>query len=98
MNPEARPCAQDVLRAANLIQSFIVDKTFDDFSADIVLRSAVERQFSIIGEAMNGLARHAQANAATITAYPPSSPSATSSSTAMHRSTTKSFGSSPDPN
>ncbi len=33
------------------------DKNFDDFDRDIVLRSAVERQFEIVGEALRQLAR-----------------------------------------
>ena len=70
MNPEARTFAQDILEHANRIQDFLADKTFDDYTNDWVIRSAVERQFSIIGEAMNGLAHHAPAAAAAITAYP----------------------------
>ena len=70
MNPEARTFAQDILEHANLIQNFLADKTFDDYTNDWIIRSVVERQFSIIGEAMNGLAHHDPSAAATITAYP----------------------------
>ena len=70
MNPEARTFAQDILEHANLIQNILADKTFDDYTNDINTRLAVERLFSIIGEAMNGLAHHDPSAAATITSYP----------------------------
>jgi uncharacterized protein with HEPN domain len=34
-----------------------VGKSFTDFNSDLVLRSAVERQFEILGEALRQLAR-----------------------------------------
>ena len=46
----------DIQRAAALVQGFIRGKTFVDYEADAMMRSAVERQFEIIGEAMNKLA------------------------------------------
>ncbi len=69
MNPEARTFAQDILDHANLIQTILADKTFDNYSNDINTRLAVERVFSIIGEAMNRLAQHDPAAAETITSY-----------------------------
>ena len=44
----------DMLEAARAIQQFIASKSFADYEADLLLRSAVERQLEIIGEA----ARH----------------------------------------
>ena len=40
-----------------MIAAITAGKSFADFDRDIVLRSAVERQFEIIGEALAQLAR-----------------------------------------
>jgi uncharacterized protein with HEPN domain len=47
----------DAREAAEVIAAITAGKTFDEFDRDIVLRSAVERQFEIIGEALAQLAR-----------------------------------------
>jgi uncharacterized protein with HEPN domain len=47
----------DAREAANAIAAMTAGKTFEDFDRDIVLRSAVERQFEIAGEALRQLAR-----------------------------------------
>jgi len=57
MKLEARKYLYDVQRAAGLLREFTDDKTFVDYEGDAMLRSAVERQFEIIGEAMAQLAR-----------------------------------------
>jgi uncharacterized protein with HEPN domain len=44
----------DVSSACDLIAVFVDGKTFEDYWSDTMLRSAVERQFEIIGEALNG--------------------------------------------
>lgn len=41
----------DMQMAAKLIRQFLQDKTYNDFNTDLMLRSAVERQLEIIGEA-----------------------------------------------
>jgi len=42
----------DAHMAARQIRSFVVDATFGQYQDDIMLRSAVERQFEITGEAL----------------------------------------------
>ena len=45
-----------VATAAELIQQFTAGKSHQDYSIDTLLRSGVERQFEIVGEAMRRLA------------------------------------------
>jgi len=47
----------DARDAATAIADMTAGKSFADFDSDIVLRSAVERQFEILGEALGQLAR-----------------------------------------
>ncbi len=47
----------DIQRATDLLREFASGKTFVNYEGDSMLRSAVERQFEIIGEAMTSLAR-----------------------------------------
>jgi uncharacterized protein with HEPN domain len=56
----------DARDAANAIAATTAGKSFEDFDRDIVLRSAVERQFEIVGEALRQLARLDAALAAKI--------------------------------
>lgn len=76
MDRKARKYLYDVRQACERIAAFTRGRTFEEYASDDMLRSAVERQFEIVGEALNGLAR----------IDPPtvggSSRSATSSSTA----------------
>jgi uncharacterized protein with HEPN domain len=43
----------DALNACRAIQSFVANRTFREYEQNPMLRSAVERQFEIIGEALN---------------------------------------------
>lgn len=45
----------DIHIACEKIRTFIRDKTFEGYTRDSMLSSAVERQFEIIGEALNQL-------------------------------------------
>jgi uncharacterized protein with HEPN domain len=47
----------DAKDAADAIAAMTAGKTFEQLVGDIVLRSAVERQFEIVGEALARLAR-----------------------------------------
>jgi len=42
----------DMLQAADAVMAFLVDRTWEQYQSDLMLRSAVERQFEILGEAM----------------------------------------------
>jgi len=55
MPPRVRALLFDIEHAALGIQSFVAGRTLDDLKNDLMLRSAVERQFEIIGEAMTRL-------------------------------------------
>jgi len=52
MQRDARKYLHDIAQAADLIVSFTSGKAFADYQTDAMLRSAVERQLGIIGEAL----------------------------------------------
>ena len=47
----------DVLLAARAVKQFVRNKTYEDYRSDELLRSAVERKFEIVGEALNRISR-----------------------------------------
>jgi uncharacterized protein with HEPN domain len=75
---DAQSLLWDAREAANAIAAMTTGKTFADFDRDIMLRSAVERQFEIAGEALAQLSRLDATLAAKYPTCRRSSPSATS--------------------
>lgn len=55
--PEVRKYLFDIAEACGLIEEFVAGKSFEDYTQDRMLRSAVERQLEIVGEALAGLLR-----------------------------------------
>lgn len=47
----------DIQEACSLIHEFTLGRTFEEYYADIMRRSAVERQFAIVGEALSQMLR-----------------------------------------
>jgi len=70
MDDRAAKYLWDAQRAAERVARFTVGRTCDDYLGDEMLRSAVERQFEIIGEAFTGLRRVDPKLAATIPDLP----------------------------
>lgn len=46
---DAMKYLEDILNACELISAFVASKSFEEYRDDLLLRSAVERQFEIIG-------------------------------------------------
>ena len=59
MDRDPRAYLWDAKKSADAIAEFVRGRTFDDYAADSMLRSAVERQFEIIGEALRRLEKAA---------------------------------------
>ena len=57
MQPESPALIWDARRAAGRVVEFVSGRSWDDYRQDVMLRSAVERQFQIIGEALNRLSK-----------------------------------------
>jgi uncharacterized protein with HEPN domain len=55
MQPRSGALLWDLVTAAKRIQGFVADRSWDDYDDDLLLRSGVERQFEIAGEAMSVL-------------------------------------------
>ena len=57
MLDDARKLLWDAQRALDRVARFTNGKSFTEYEADELLRSAVERQLEIVGEALNKLSR-----------------------------------------
>lgn len=57
MRPESRKYVFDIQTACGRLRRFTTDTRFEGYRTDDMLRSAVERQFEIIGEALSQLSR-----------------------------------------
>ena len=57
MQPEAAKRLWDAREGADRIARFIAGRDLDTYLGDDLLRSAVERQFEVIGEALGRLRR-----------------------------------------
>jgi uncharacterized protein with HEPN domain len=69
MQPETQALLFDIRKAARLIQGFTAGRSFEDYTTDPMLRSAVERQFEIIGEALRKLSTIDSATVSQIDEY-----------------------------
>ena len=69
MRIEALKYLYDIRQAAVLLDVFLAGKTLADYQRDAMLRAAVEREFTIIGEAVSQLAKVDRELASSITNY-----------------------------
>ena len=69
MRLEAKKLVLDMLQAAELISEFTKERTWEQYATDRYFRSAVERQFEIVGEALTAMLRIDVATGSKITDY-----------------------------
>lgn len=69
MRPEAVKYLEDIAHACRLLEDFLRGRTFAEYDSDALLRSAVERQFIIVGEALVQAAKVEVSISSSITAF-----------------------------
>jgi len=69
MQLESKKYLYDIAQAAKLATEFVVGKNYSNYCTDVMLRSAVERQLAIAGEALVQLARIDLPTASRLTDY-----------------------------
>ena len=57
MKDEVFAHLHDIVQAGKAVRRFVDGRSFDDYTSDEQLRSAVERKFEIMGEALNRIHR-----------------------------------------
>jgi len=57
MKDETLAHLHDILHAGRGVKAFVAGRVFDEYVADDLLRSGVERKFEIMGEALNRIKR-----------------------------------------
>jgi len=57
MRPESKKLIWDAREAASAARAFIADRDYPAYAGDPMVRSAVERQLEIVGEALHRLSR-----------------------------------------
>ena len=67
MRLESKKLLWDMQQAGDRIQTFALNRSRAEFDADAMLRSAVERQFEILGEALTQLRKIDEPTSARIT-------------------------------
>ena len=70
MPPKIPKYLDDIRDAAQFVVDLVHGRTLDDYRRDRVLRQTIERNFEIIGEAMNRIAKLDPSTAARIGNYP----------------------------
>lgn len=70
MRPKIPKYLDDIRDAAQFVLDLVRGRSLDDYRRDRVLRQTIERNFEIIGEAMNRIAKLDPESAARVGNYP----------------------------